>query len=262
MASSRNKNSKQFWKYVNSRLKTRPSINSLKHDDNSTVDSDQDKCQLFNEFFSSVFTVEDCTSTPQLTNDCQSPLTTITITPSVVFDKLSQLNSIKAPGPEDWPLFCLKECAEELSIPLSILFNKTTALPDRWKEALVIPVFKKGDCTRVSNYRPISLTSPICKIMESIIKDSIQEHLQANNTIPPQQHGFTSGRSCSTQLLLLAMNDWTKALNAGHCVDILYFDFTKAFDSVPHNRLISKLRSCGISRNPLEWIRNFLVGRK
>ena len=176
------------------------------------------------------------------------------ITPSVVFDKLSQLNFTKAPGLEGWPLFCLKECTEELSIPLSILFNKsleTSVLPDHWKEALVTPVFKKGDHTRVSTYRLISLTSPICKILESIIKDSIQEHLQANNTIPPQQHGFTSGRSCSTQLLL-AMNDWTKALDAGHCVDILYFDFVKAFDSIPHNRLISKLHSCGISGNLLE----------
>jgi len=87
--------------------------------------------------------------------------------------------------------------------------------------------------------------------MESIIKDGI----------PPQQHGFTSGRSCSTQLLL-AMNDWTKALHTGHNIDIMYFDFAKAFDSVSHNRLISNLRSSGISGNLLEWIRNFLVGRK
>ena len=152
--------------------------------------------------------------------------------------------------------------AEELSILLPILLNKsmeTSTLPDRWKEALVTPVFKEGDRTRVNNYRPISLTSPICKIIESIIKDSIQEHLQANNII--QKHGFTSGRSCSTQLLL-ALNDWTKALDTGHSVGILYLDFAKSFDSVPYNRLISKLRSSGISGNLLEWIRNFLLGRK
>ena len=97
--------------------------------------------------------------------------------------------------------------------------------------------------------------------MESIIKDNLQEHLEANNIIPPQQHGFTAGRSCSTQLLL-AMNDWENALDAGYSVDILYFDFAKAFNSVPHNRLICKLCSCGISGNLLEWVRNFLVGRK
>jgi len=91
--------------------------------------------------------------------------------------------------------------------------------------------------------------------MESIIKDNIQEHLLGNNIVPPQQHGFTSGRSCSTQLLL-AMNDWTKALDAGHS---LYFDFAKGFDSVPYKCLISKLQGCGIL---LGWVKNFLMERK
>ena len=76
--------------------------------------------------------------------------------------------------------------------------------------------------------------------MESIIKDNVQERLQANNVIPSEQHGFTPGRSCSTRLLL-AVNEWTKALDDGHSVDVLYFDLQKAFDSVPHNRLISIL---------------------
>ena len=79
----------------------------------------------------------------------------------------------------------------------------------------------------------------------------------ANNVIPPHQHGFTPGRSCSTQLLL-AMNDCTKVLGDGHSVDTLYFDFAKAFDSVLHNRLISKLQGCGISGKLLAWVRNFL----
>ena len=147
----------------------------------------------------------------------QFPLTNITITPAIVFDKL---NPAKASGPEGWPLFCLRESAQELCIPLSILFNKSlecSTLPSCWKRALITPVFKKGDRSHASNYRPISLTSPICKIMESIIKDNILEHLQANNIIPPQQHGFTSGRSCSTQLLL-SMNDWMKASDIGHSV--------------------------------------------
>ena len=84
--------------------------------------------------------------------------------------------------------------------------------------------------------------------------------MQTNNVIPPQQHGFTSGRSYSTQLLL-AMNDWMKALDIGHSVDIL-FHFAKAFDSVPHKQLISKLQGCGISSNLLVCVKNFLMGRK
>ena len=85
--------------------------------------------------------------------------------------------------------------------------------------------------------------------------------MQANNVIPLQQHGITSGRSCLTQLLL-AMNNWTKALDIKQSVDILYFDFAKAFDSVPHKCLISKLQSCGTSSKLLRWVKNFLVGRK
>ena len=109
------------------------------------------------------------------------------------------------------------------------MFNKSlesSVLPDCWKEAPVTPVFKKGDHTLANNYsyRPISLTSPICKIMESIINDNIQEHLEANNVIPPQQHhGFTA--KDLVQLSYEWLDKCTR--DAGHSVDILYFDFAK-----------------------------------
>jgi len=109
-----------------------------------------------------------------------------------------------APQPRrlHWPLFCLKEYAQELSIPLcrGILFNESlesSVLSDCWGKALVTPVFKKGDRSRVINFCPISLTSPICKIMESITKDRIEDHLLANYIIPPR---FTAVRCCSTRL--------------------------------------------------------------
>lgn len=130
-------------------------------------------------------------------DDC---LTDIPITPTIVFDKLTQLNPNKAPDPESWPLFCFKESTQELRSPLSILYNSPQHYPN------VTPVHKKRDRSKVGNYCPISLTSPICKILESIIRDNIQ---MANNVISPQQHGFTPGRSCSTQLLL-AMDQSTR----------------------------------------------------
>jgi len=161
LASNRTSNVKQFWKYVNSRFKTHPSINSLRCDDNSLADSDQDKCDLFNKFFSSVFTKEDLTSCPQFQSDNSfSTLANITITPTIVYDKLTQLNHTKSPGPEGWPLFCLRESAQELCIPLSILFNKfleCAILPSSWKEALITPVLKKEDGSQVVDCRPISL---------------------------------------------------------------------------------------------------------
>ena len=116
----------------------------------------------------------------------------------------SIIDPSKASGPEGWPILSLKECAQQLSIPLFILFSKSfnsSSLPTTWKEAFVTPIYKKGDHTLVSNYRPISLTSPIVKIMESIIRDRIQEHMITNDLFTPYQHGFTVGKSCITQLL-------------------------------------------------------------
>ena len=116
------------------------------------------KCELFNKFFTSVFTKEHCTSIPQHQSEgYHSSLTDITITPAIVYDKLTQLNPNKAPGPEGWQLFCFKECAQQLSSPLSIMYNKSlecSVLTKCWKEALITPVHKKGDRSNVGNYRP------------------------------------------------------------------------------------------------------------
>ena len=133
------------------------------------------------------------------------PLTNIIITPDVVYDKLVHLNPSKAPGPEGWPILSFKENAQQLCIPLSILFSKSLEsglLPNSWKEAFVTPVFKKGSRSCVDNYRPISLTSPVIKIMESIVRDSILDHVTVNRLLSPTQHGFTVGKSCITQLYL------------------------------------------------------------
>jgi len=111
------------------------------------VDADQDTCHMFNDFFISVFTEENWIYIPQYQLESSSSrLTEITITPAIVLNKLKQLNPTKSPGPEGWPLFCLKESASELCIPLSISFNKLldcSALQDLWKKAFITPVFKR-----------------------------------------------------------------------------------------------------------------------
>ena len=192
------------------------------------------------------------------------PLTDVEFTPCAVYTKLINLDPSKASGPEGWPILSLKECAQQLSIPLSILFSKSfnsSSLPTTWKEAFVTPIYKKGDRTLVSNYRPISLTSPIVKIMESIIRDRIQEHMITNDLFTPYQHGFTVGKSCVTQLLT-AVDFWTKSLEDSCAVDVIYFDLAKAFDSVPHTRLFTKLEAYGLTEKLLGWLRSYLVGRR
>ena len=247
-------------------MKVRPSLDTLHRPDNTVAHLDSEKSEPLNNYFSSVFAQENLLSTPSFNLDKSiDPFADIEITPAVVYSKLTNLNPAKASGPEGWPILSLKECACELSIPLSILFVKSldsSTLPTAWKEACVTLIFKKGDRHVVSNYRPISLTSPVVKILQSIIKDQIQDHLNSNNLINPCQHGFTMGKSCTTQLLT-AVNSWTEALEKGLSIDVIYFDFAKAFDSVPHVRLLTKLESYGLTGNLLGWLKSFyLAGNK
>ena len=111
------------------------------------------------------------------------------------------------------------------------------------------------------NYRPISLTSIICKLFEAIIRDAIVTHMSVNNLFCDQQHGFVPGMSCITQLLT-TFEIWTQAVEDGNPVDAIYLDFQKAFDSVPHKRLIQKLAAYGVTEKILRWIETFLTDRK
>ena len=119
-------------------------------------------------------------------------------------------------------------------------------------------------CTILSTYRPVSLTSILCKILESIIKDKIAAHLQAFNLINESQHGFMKERSCLTNLLEY-LETVTKLLDEGVPVDVIYLDFAKAFDKVPHARLLKKLEAHGIEGDyttKTRWIKNWLEGRR
>ena len=133
-------------------------------------------------------------------------------------------------------------------------------LPVEWKHANVSAIFKKGKRTAPQNYRPVSLTSVVCKVLESLIRDSIVNHMSENNLFSPKQFGFLAGRSTVLQLLKV-LDIWTKILDQGGCIDVIYCDFMKAFDKVPHRRLLYKLEKYGITGNTLGWIESFLFDR-
>ena len=134
-------------------------------------------------------------------------------------------------------------------------------MPNDWKVANVSCIFKKGDKSVPGNYRPVSLTSVVCKILERIIREIVVNHLSLNNLLSDCQFGFVKNRSTITQLLSV-LEDWTDAMDKNLQVDTVYLDFRKAFDSVPHMRLLKKVEAYGISGMILEWLRNFLSGRK
>ena len=256
-------NPKAFWSYVSSKVKTRQTLSHLSNN-NRLYFSDADKAELLNEFFSSVYTEEDINNIPR----CETPenppiMNDINITPETVLKKLKKLDPKKAPGPDNIATVLLKEAASEMSVILCALFKKSIAegtVPNVWKTANVTPIFKSGDKTLPQNYRPISLTSQVCKILESIIVDDINKHMQTHNLATPNQYGFTKGKSCKTNIIDCE-EDWTSAIDKGYCVDIIYLDLKKAFDKVPHKRLLNKLKSYGITGPTHTWITDFLTGR-
>ena len=126
-------------------------------------------------------------------------------------------------------------------------------LPPEWKTAYVTPIFKKDKRSDPSNYRPVSLTSILCKTFEHILVSQIMNHLETHQILCPNQFGFRAEHSCESQLLV-TINDFAYAFNSKLQVDIGILDFSKAFDKVPHTRLIQKL---GIRGKPLQWIKSF-----
>ena len=147
---------------------------------------------------------------------------------------------------------------------VNIIYNlpalRSGKIPKEWKTAIISAVFKKGSRNIAGNYRPISLTCVLCRIMESFLKDAIMTHLLENNLLSPRQHGFINGRSTVTQLLSYLDNCSKKVAN-GEVVDVVYLDFQKAFDTVPYARLIKKLSSYGIDGEMLAWITEYLSDR-
>ena len=152
---------------------------------------------------------------------------------------LHNLNPHKATGPDGIPAYFLKECSTEIAPILTLIFQcsiQQEAMPDEWKTASIIPIFKKDDRTNTGNYRPVSLTSICSKLLEHIIYSSIFSHLKDYDILCEEQHGFQVGKSCETQLIM-TINDFANCLNKNSQIDYIFLDFSKAFDRVPHNRL-------------------------
>lgn len=182
----------------------------------------------------------------------------------VVEKVLSGLDAGKSMGPDELNPLLLKTMSKVFSVPLASIFQEsvnTGQIPKVWKDARVTPLFKKGQKSDPGNYRPVSLTSIVCKCLEKIVRTSILDHLDRNSLISNAQFGFRSGRSCILQLIDV-MEDWSEYIENDESWDTIYLDFAKAFDSVPHQRLLHKSSAYGIRGNVLSWISDFLTGRR
>ena len=217
---------------------------------------------IFNKFFHSTFTPHTTAPLPNINITLDPDLSTITLTTPEVEKQLLNLNPSKAQGPDNIPTKVLKECAHTLAPSITKLFNislLSACLPSSWKMANVIPIHKKESKHQAKNYRPISLLPVISKILERCIYNRIIDYLIPK--ITKLQHGFLRNRSTATQLLSVLTNI-NNILDTGDQCDTVYFDLSKAFDSVPHRLLIHKLKSFGIHGTLLAWIQNYLTHRR
>ena len=260
--------SKSFYAYVRSKQNVQDKVGPLEDSAGNIISQGFLMAEDLNGYFSSVFTKEDISSLPVADAKFQGAksdyLGPLVVTPELVAKKIKAMKDNKSPGVDGIPPKLLMETVEQISIPLARVFNlslKEGVVPFEWKEANIIPLFKKGSRNKSENYRPVSLTSVICKLLERLIKDHMVEFLVKHKLLNSSQHGFLKARSCLTNMLCF-LEEITKWIDVGSPVDIIYLDFQKAFDKVPHQRLLLKLKAHGIGDSITDWIEQWLTDRR
>ncbi|CAB3994070.1 Hypothetical predicted protein [Paramuricea clavata] len=230
------------------------------------ADSSKTIAELYNSYFVSVFSIHQNTQNDQEgTNKNDEPNIEeleITLSELEVFSALRALDPDKALGPDGIPSRILKETAQQIAPSLTLLFNKSInsgVVPDEWKLANVVPVYKRGEKEDVQNYRPISLLCIVSKLLERCVLKHIWEHLRV--ILNECQHGFVPGKSCTSQLIGV-LDKIGRLLDRGEQIDVIYLDMSKAFDRVNHEILIEKLRHLGFKTNLLRWFKSYLYHRR
>jgi Reverse transcriptase (RNA-dependent DNA polymerase)/Endonuclease-reverse transcriptase len=258
------KNAGSFYNFINKKLSCKKGVGALTDAAGNIITDDKHRAEVLNQYFSSVCTVDDGSSqsldrvVPQ-----DVSLDNVSFSPDKVAAAIKKLKRGKSSGPDGYPSTLFKELSASLVEPLSLIYTSFMSIgiiPNAWRHAIVTPVYKSGSAASVSNYRPISLTSVACKIMERIVSIDMLHYLRANNIITKHQHGFLSRRSTCTNLLE-TLNDWTLAIRDKRSVVVAYIDYSKAFDCVSREKLLVKLKAYGIADNLLRWIDNFLSRR-
>ena len=253
---------RNFWRYIKSLRRDSFGVPPLRTP-SGMAHTPTDQAAALSSQFSSVFTEEGNTPLPHIFPSPHQDMPKIKITTPGVLKLLQNLKTKKAKGPDDISASILKMTAEHLAEPLAILFQQSLdegKLPSDWCRANITPTFKKGNRSLPANYRPISLTNICCKMLEHIVCRQVLGHLDRHNILTDRQHGFRSRRSCESQLLITS-HDLLNNLDRGIQTDAAILDFSKAFDKVPHHRLLAKLNYYGLRHSLLQWSRCFLTER-
>ena len=251
--------SKKFWSHVKSTSNSTRIPETIQYKGrfrNTPIEQGE----LFNSYFEEQFSDE---SHYNINIDFRNdPFLNYEISRADVLKLLNKINANKSPGPDGIHGKILKNCAISLAYPLSQLFNssfKTGIIPDQWKSANIVPVFKKYDKSNVENYRSISLTCLTMKIFEISVRDKVME--KCKDLINNKQHGFLPFKSCTTQMVPF-IDNIAQCLNDRSRTDVIYFDFAKAFDSVNHDLILHKLKyQYNVDGLLLKFLTSYLKGR-
>ena len=266
-------NPKTYWKIMKMLNKSNkgysniPPLQNIIQEEglDEVVYEDDEKCELLNIYFSFISSLEDANiPLPDIEHRTNNFLRDIVITTDEIVDIIKILNPNKASGPDIISHKMLKLCPEKIAVPLQIMFNKSLLqckYPTSWKIAHVIAIFKKGDKSLPSNYRPISLISCVGKIMEGVIYKYVFNHLQRNKLIYEYQSGFLPKYSTVHQLLEM-YNCILNSLEKKEISCFVFCDFSKAFDKVWHKGLLHKIKSYGVDSNLLSWFSSYLQDRQ
>ena len=201
LSMSKDKNGRKFSNYIKSKTQVKISVGPLKNADGNLTAEDSEMATILNDYFSRVFSEEDLSQLPEKQSETGSVFEMVLIDRKKIKIKINKLRGDSAAGPDKINPRMLKELAHEMAEPLGRIFNRSLnegEVPEDWKTANVTPIYKKGAKSNPGNYRPFSLTSLPCRILESIIKDDLMEHLNQNNLINGSQHSFMQGKLCST----------------------------------------------------------------